>query len=340
MLISYLPTKRIVYIDLLKGVGILLLLLSHSFYFPSALSNWIFSFHMPLFFWCTGALICVQYSDSEKLRDHFAQFIVRKCLCIGIPYVVFSLAIILYQLTMSVLSGNCIDTVSITEKLWRILRLQGMESLWFLPCLLIAEIMFAVLHAYLPNFGKEIMSAICVVICVLFNYKSPGGGFGVLPRSCCGFVFMHLGYIMHNTSLLQKAKILPLIACFILGAILSFTNGFAAIGSFELGNPFLFFLSAALTLFALTRLCQIMPYPKLLPWFGQNSIVVLCTNNILIEILRLVDYKLTGNFFLKSGYIGVFLFAVLLTLFEIPIILVGMKYFKLLFGVLPKKERR
>jgi hypothetical protein len=249
------------------------------------------------------------------------------------------LAIILYQVGVSILSGNGVDTADITEKIWRIIRLQGMESLWFLPCLLIAEIMFAVVHVYFPRRGKIVLTIICFIICLIFNRNSSGGGLGVLPRSSCGYIFMHMGFTMHNKQLLQKSKLSIIITCLLVGMLLSVVNGFAAIGSFDLGNPVLFFISAALTLFALSRICQMVHQPGLLPWFGQNSIVILCTNNILIEVLRLLDYKLTGNFFLSTGYIGVFLFATILTILEIPIIMFSMKYLRVLFGVIRKNVR-
>ena len=59
-------------------------------------------------------------------------------------------------------------------------------------------------------------------------------------------------------------------------------------------------------------------FQKLLLYFGVNSIIVLCTNNLLIEVIRLLDYKIWGIF--SSDFIpSIFFFLVIFTL-EIPII--------------------
>ena len=46
--------KRLEWIDLAKGIGIILMVIGHMPSIPSAVHNWIFSFHMPLFFFLSG----------------------------------------------------------------------------------------------------------------------------------------------------------------------------------------------------------------------------------------------------------------------------------------------
>jgi fucose 4-O-acetylase-like acetyltransferase len=41
---------RIAWIDIAKGIGILLVIIGHMPSFPEWIRAWIFSFHMPLFF--------------------------------------------------------------------------------------------------------------------------------------------------------------------------------------------------------------------------------------------------------------------------------------------------
>lgn len=48
--------KRIVWIDIAKGLGILLVIAGHLFLYDSKISAIIFSFHMPLFFFFAGML--------------------------------------------------------------------------------------------------------------------------------------------------------------------------------------------------------------------------------------------------------------------------------------------
>ena len=119
----------------------------------------------------------------------------------------------------------------------------------------------------------------------------------------------------------------------IFGAVLSKLNGFAAIGSFEFKSVLLYYAIACCTLLAITEISKKCIGLQLIPYLGKNSIVVLCTNNILIEILRLMDHELTGDFFVSHGLLGDLLFAVLLTVLEIPIIMIEIKHCKPLFGI-------
>ena len=69
-----------------------------------------------------------------------------------------------------------------------------------------------------------------------------------------------------------------------------------------------------------------------LSFFGKSTIIILCTNNIFIEIIRLLDYKITGNALLKSGLIGNILFIGLLIMIYIPFIKFSNKKLGVLFG--------
>lgn len=55
--------ERINYIDIAKGIGILLVVLGHGYSNINPVYCWINSFHMPLFFILTGVLFSIK---SEK----------------------------------------------------------------------------------------------------------------------------------------------------------------------------------------------------------------------------------------------------------------------------------
>lgn len=47
--------KRFDWVDIAKGIAILLMILGHSS-LPNMIQNWIYSFHMPFFFFISGVL--------------------------------------------------------------------------------------------------------------------------------------------------------------------------------------------------------------------------------------------------------------------------------------------
>lgn len=49
--------ERISSIDILKGIGIILVMLGHALPHDSFVRTLIYTFHMPLFFWCSGLVI-------------------------------------------------------------------------------------------------------------------------------------------------------------------------------------------------------------------------------------------------------------------------------------------
>lgn len=133
-------------------------------------------------------------------------------------------------------------------------------------------------------------------------------------------------------SLAQRYHIirrLPLIWC-VVALIITFVaseyNGFVAIGSLELNNALNFFLNETIT-----SICIVSIFDRMLKntnnmeieflnKFGKNTIVVVCTNNLLIEIVRLLDYKITESALLKIGVIGAIILFFLIVYFECVLI--------------------
>ena len=70
--------NRIVEIDLLKGFGIVLMIMGH-IGFGKAFDTWIHSFHMPIFFVISGFL-------WKKRNISFKDFFKRKASSLLIPY--------------------------------------------------------------------------------------------------------------------------------------------------------------------------------------------------------------------------------------------------------------
>jgi fucose 4-O-acetylase-like acetyltransferase len=59
-------TNRINWIDIAKGIGIFLVVLGHTG-IPVKLSYWIYSFHMPLFFFISG--MCFDISKYQSFKS-------------------------------------------------------------------------------------------------------------------------------------------------------------------------------------------------------------------------------------------------------------------------------
>ena len=76
---------RFHWIDALKGFGIVLVVFAHHS-LPVALDTYIFSFHMPLFFFISGFLF-----DFEKYAESAANFVKGRFRSLIVPYFFFAL---------------------------------------------------------------------------------------------------------------------------------------------------------------------------------------------------------------------------------------------------------
>lgn len=115
---------RLQWLDVAKGITILLMVLGHTS-IPWRLSNFIFAFHMPLFFLASGW--CTPWGKYKV-----GEFILRKSKTLLVPFIVYSAAVLL----LAFLSGNKDITLEgVCIEGWK-----G-YALWFVPVLFFALIL-------------------------------------------------------------------------------------------------------------------------------------------------------------------------------------------------------
>ena len=81
--------KRLVYIDYMKGWGILLIMFAHCmqcFYLMSVPIKYVTSFYVPIFFVAAGCLAYHKKDDTISLKE----FVKKRFYMLLIPYIVFS----------------------------------------------------------------------------------------------------------------------------------------------------------------------------------------------------------------------------------------------------------
>mgnify|MGYP005756816169 CR=1 FL=1 len=149
-------TKRIEWIDIVKGFAILLVILGHTeIYHP--VFTYIYSYHMALFFIMSGWVF------SVKKYKNYGEFVISKFKTLIIPYIVFKIFNDLVYYIYAQL-GFVIDNTNYIDRIIGIIlqiRETKFESgLWFLTCLFLIENMYYFMIKYL----SEIKKLICVFI--------------------------------------------------------------------------------------------------------------------------------------------------------------------------------
>ena len=336
-------SQRVVYLDYTKGLGIILLLYAHTMNIDEHFSGiWISSFFMPIFFIVSGIILSKKFREVLPTCSDLVNLLKKRLFQLGIPYLFFCLVLTLFYSLLSVVSKS---TPNILHYLIRIVSLKGIDSLWFIPTFFFVELLFVSL--LIPRrIGKwlRIIALLIGILCAGFSVKSDIYLINFFVRLFVCFSFAYFGFLYSKIQT-QNMRIiiffpLLLIGC---GVLLAFYNGPIGLAVLQFNNGWLFILTALLNSFGFILLFNYLDTKgvrlRLLELFGKNSIVVLCTNNLLIEIIRIIDSKITDNWLFNSGVLGSIVFTIILITLEIGIIyLTRFKFISFLFG--KGKKRR
>lgn len=89
--LSYLNSmsSRVLWLDIAKGITIILMVIGHTS-IPMSLSNFIWSFHMPLFFIASGWM-----TDWQKYS--VGNFVIKKTPSILLPFAIYSIVVLIVK---------------------------------------------------------------------------------------------------------------------------------------------------------------------------------------------------------------------------------------------------
>lgn len=179
--------QRIESFDILKGIGIVLMIVGHLLMGQGTrIYDFIYSFHMPLFFIVTG-----YFYKKESLPKFFKKN--RDQLII--PYLV--MCIIIIVLTQIQKSHDI--------KIDLIRTIQGMGPGWFLLAMFWARLEFHCIFQIQPRYYLVISLIISTCVCFIANYHDFPPSFAFFP-SLIGLFFMSIGYYIRENSMLDYDK--------------------------------------------------------------------------------------------------------------------------------------
>lgn len=318
--------QRITWIDTTKGIAILLLLFSHSMTVFDAFKTWIFAFHMPIFFIICGYLAYKKYPNGFKSGE-FLDFLSKRWYNLFKPYLFFGTILILFLNFLRYFSGNPIVVFS---QFTDLLSLEGIESLWFLPVYFFAELILITILGLVKNKLRYLVFLIIVIILYIIDQPSLTWPMDIVFKIFEGSVFAFTGYTFAKTEISEKIPITIAIILFIIASLAtSFNLGASMI---SMNNVPLYLFNAIIISLSLITIIQFIEekfqYNETITYFGKNSLIVVCTNNLVIEIIRLLDFKLFNNSLLHLGYLGVILFFIIITICEYPLLKVFEGQFK------------
>lgn len=302
--------KRIDELDVLKGIGILLMIFDHCFGWGQEVfaHSIIQSFHMPLFFIVSGYL----WNSKDNIKD-FVQHKIRKIL---LPHFNFAIIYSLVFVGLYVFGRNTgLETLKSIFAIFVFPTRSDLtmfaSPIWFLQALFLVEVVFAILKEKDPKLLGLIISVIAVfgiIYSALFSFMLP---FALEPFST-GILFFYLGFMLKNADWikLRGRKYWLLIPAILIWTGMILLNGCVDMRSARYYNPILYIANGVMgTIIFLNISCLIstgcMRLKNMLRYFSVYSITYLCIHYIFVYYGRIV---LCGMSPLSNIVIGSILF--------------------------------
>ena len=297
---------RLYYLDEAKAIALFSVILGHMAC-PEIVRDYIYTFHVPLFFIISG--FCFK---KRSLKEEIAKII--KTLII--PYYIFSLLSLLYAWYAPVRHPDIYYGVSgvniLTNGLLGIVRGENMITpysympyppLWFLISLAIVRFYHQLFFKYMgTNVGGAIIIVLSFILSYISNYFDINY-FSIRPAMVC-IPFFLIGFSLKKMNLNLNNKYLPLQYVFLSATfVASFMNGKVDINSLAFGkNLLLFYLFAInnslLVIYIFKNTRQISVLEKI----GKNTLCVLGLSGIIGFVVTLLYMVIFGKEILDTSF--------------------------------------
>lgn len=317
--------KRSDAIDMVKGLSIMTLFFLHFENGALNLEYNIFLVRSPAFYIVVGWLWGLS-SNRRTVKQHWQ----KRLQGLVKPYIYFSLIFLVFDLVTILLEVR--EPFILYRDLYKTLCLRGIGTLWFLPALLGAEIIFLYLRTksiYVKLFSSILILLIAntlpdgVYICEKYNgiLNAP---IRVIKDVCIAYIFISIAYFISKRlgkSILSIHKFNLFVVGLLLLAI-SFYYGnfyehfyiFCIINNMRIGYYFFSLLAGFGILLLFTAVEGFYPLSKPLAYCGRNSLTIMAIHyGILYETAMIVDkYIFSYEHYYGKRTIIYFLVAVIL----------------------------
>jgi fucose 4-O-acetylase-like acetyltransferase len=286
--------KRDSTIDVVKGIGIILVILGHTFELPEIIHDMIYSFHMPLFFVVSGFL----YNEEKYSTYTLKATVLKSAKDYLIPYYVFAFINLFLVIVWSFVILH--SPISLTQIghyvigiilcLSDMLHMPNCTPIWFLMSLFFTRILFGLFIKNLPKHSIWI-ALISIGIGLFFSFLFVDRVPLKLDTIFMAMFFMYVGYWFRKLNLLHYPLIISIIGIF--GVLLGSFNK-VGMNENEYGNVFIFLFSSISVSYSLMLVCKktIISKVKILSLLGKHSLIIVGFNYFLrdfaVEIYYLV----------------------------------------------------
>jgi fucose 4-O-acetylase-like acetyltransferase len=280
---------RLSYIDIGKGIGIIFVVLGHLFR-DNPLKIWIYSFHMPLFFFISG------YLNARARENSLRELLQKRLKSLMLPYFGFGAITYLYWLLIEhrfltdpspaglfrpiigILVGTCEDG-------W----LRFNPVLWFLPCLFVVEISFASIR----KLRTSTWMTVAVLACACTGCWIARTPWLAVPWSAnialTGVSFYAVGFLVCRRGLCDglstAGSFLLLSIAIVVNVASSHKNGPVNMAHGQYGNCLLYYIGALSGIAFIYLASRLIGRGTMLSRIGRDSLVIFCIHQQIFRII-------------------------------------------------------
>lgn len=293
-------TARLQYIDFLKGIGALLVVIGHmqDADFTDSITKLIYGFHMPMFFWISGYL----YKRPSSYRG----YVQKKFKSLLLPWACFG---VFYLLITLFISGKKAFISGLIGLIFKVVRDIPIEiGLWFLPVMFLTCILYALIDIRISqNWIKYVLVAVITGVgCewTRFFHYLPFGISAMMP--CLGFFTFGVWFRQKADKRVKTyagshkvQAVIISVLCIVAFGILIMLNDRVSVRMGEYGIPVLGWVNAIAFTVSMFVVSVVIYSDKKetenkllasITWFGNASLIVLCVNQYCP-----IDYENTGG---------------------------------------------
>lgn len=274
--------KRIEWIDTAKGIGIICVILGHLQ--APGLFPFIYSFHIPLFFFLSG------YLFNDKIG--FKELLKRKSKSLLLPYVVLGLPLVALSLLVE---EKEVSLKVVSDYLVKFVLQQRMYVIWFLTCLFVLEILCFFINMFISKKTIQLIIELLLCIGILLFYKKGGNSFiWNIDISIMAMPFYTLGMIFKEKQLLKvlsKKRIITILifVFWIIGTIINGRIFGTVLDMYNnvYGNIIITYSVSVLGIVSICYLCNYFSN-RFIVFIGRNSLIFFAWHVSIC--FRIIDY--------------------------------------------------
>lgn len=280
-------SKRIVWVDIARGIAMIFVMMGHASGIPKSLMSWVYSFHMPLFFFLSGYVFNVEKYHS------FKSLLIDKSRTLLFPMVALSTVLSIWT---AIINTNYGISGLIKHFIGIFIELRGSDfdsGLWFITCLFVIELLWWFLckiSAFNSIIKKIIVlfvfSVIGFLYVVFIDHIVPWA----LEASLISIGFFGVGNLIKKNGerIIQWIEKKKIILCIVSLAINCMVVFFNIIYNFEvdiyadnLGFYPLFYIGAFSGILFSIALSMQIEVNKALTFIGRNSFIYYAFHKVL-----------------------------------------------------------